>query len=173
MFRNEDRIIKYRQSLEVWNNHTQIYRADNLSQQKLIDIRLAIPQTYPIYVLFELLMGSFLAFRRFWALRGKCHGPLARWVKLRVRMRRECRERFPATAGMRFRHASRHVRDARAVMHTGIAYPRFPLNSAAGEIFPGIPVACATLNFTYLVRGPCWTILLLAAPMPPLTNVPS
>ena len=24
-----------------------------------------------------------------------CHGPLARYVKLRVRMRRECRERFP------------------------------------------------------------------------------
>ena len=51
---------------------------------------------------------------------------------------------FPATAGKRFRHASRHVRDARAVMHAGIAYPRFP----------GIPGACATLNFTYLVRGP-------------------
>ena len=28
---------------------------------------------------------------------------------------------FPATAGERFCHASRHVRDARAVMHTGIA----------------------------------------------------
>ena len=26
---------------------------------------------------------------------GTCHGPLARYVKLRVRMRRECRERFP------------------------------------------------------------------------------
>ena len=25
----------------------------------------------------------------------RCHGPLARYVKLRVRMRRECRERFP------------------------------------------------------------------------------
>ena len=28
---------------------------------------------------------------------------------------------FPATVGKRSRHASRHVRDARAVMHTGIA----------------------------------------------------
>ena len=28
---------------------------------------------------------------------------------------------FPATAGKRSRHASRHVRDARAVMHAGIA----------------------------------------------------
>ena len=28
---------------------------------------------------------------------------------------------FPATAGQLFQHASRHVRDARAVMHDGIA----------------------------------------------------
>ena len=28
-------------------------------------------------------------------LRHVCNGPLARYVKLRVRMRRECRERFP------------------------------------------------------------------------------
>ena len=34
-----------------------------------------------------------------------------------LRMRRECRERFPD----RSRHASRHVLDARAVMHVGIA----------------------------------------------------
>ena len=27
------------------------------------------------------------------------HGPLARYVKLRVRMRRECRERFPRHRG--------------------------------------------------------------------------
>ena len=42
-------------------------------------------------------------------------------------------------------------RDARAVMHAGIANPRFPLNSASGENIPGI---CATRNFAYLVRGP-------------------
>ena len=29
---------------------------------------------------------------------------------------------FPVTAGKRSRHASRHVRHARAVMHAGIAY---------------------------------------------------
>ena len=39
----------------------------------------------------------------------------------RLRMRRECRERFPTTAGERSRHASRHVRNTRAVMHVGIA----------------------------------------------------
>ena len=61
---------------------------------------------------------------------------------------------FPVTAGKRSRHASRHVRHARAVMHAGIANYRFPLKSAAGENVPGIPGACATCNFTYLVRGP-------------------
>ena len=67
---------------------------------------------------------------------------------------------FPVTAGERSRHASRHVRhvlDARAVMHAGIINYRFPLKSAAGENVPGIPGACATCNFTYLVRGP-WNI---------------
>ena len=34
---------------------------------------------------------------------------------------------FPATGGKRPRHASRHVRYARAVMHAGIANYRFPL----------------------------------------------
>ena len=62
---------------------------------------------------------------------------------------------FPVTAGKQSRHASRHVRHAGAVMHTGIANLRYPLKSAAGENVPGIPGACATCNFTYLVRGPC------------------
>ena len=61
---------------------------------------------------------------------------------------------FPVTAGKRSRHASRYVRHARAVMHAGIANQRFPLKSAAGENVPGIPGACATCNFMYLVRGP-------------------
>ena len=39
---------------------------------------------------------------------------------------------FPVTAGKRSRHASRHVRDARAVIYAGIANYRFPLKSAAG-----------------------------------------
>ena len=57
---------------------------------------------------------------------------------------------FPATPGKQTRHASRHVRGARAVMHAGIAKSRLLLNSVAGENVPGIPS-----NFTYLVRGPC------------------
>ena len=40
---------------------------------------------------------------------------------------------FPVTAGKRSRHASRHVRHARAVMHAGIINEQFSLKSAAGE----------------------------------------
>ena len=59
-------------------------------------------------------------------------------------MRRECRERFTRHGGYkRSRHASRHVRDARAVMHAGIIKKQFPLKSVAGENVPGIPGACA------------------------------
>ena len=58
-------------------------------------------------------------------------------------MRRECRERFPPpptskeTADQRSRHASRHVRHVRAVMHVRIAYL-----CLRGKV-PGIPGACA------------------------------
>ena len=38
-----------------------------------------------------------------------------------LRMRRECRERFPRHRVQRSRHAPWHVCDARAVMHAGIA----------------------------------------------------
>ena len=51
-----------------------------------------------------------------------------------------------------------HWRHARAVMHVGIVNKRFLLKSAAGENIPGIPGACATRNFAYLVRGP-WLLL--------------
>ena len=47
---------------------------------------------------------------------------------------------FPVTAGQRSRHASRHVCDARAVMHAGIANYQFPLQPVAGKTFPASPV---------------------------------
>ena len=53
---------------------------------------------------------------------------------------------FPATAGKQSRHASRHVRDARAVMHAGIANSWFPLNSAAGKTFPAFPAHAQPAN---------------------------
>ena len=52
------------------------------------------------------------------------------------------------TASSRSRHASRHARHARAVMHVEIANPRW------WENVPGIPGAYAICNFTYLARAP-------------------
>ena len=43
---------------------------------------------------------------------------------------------YPATASKWPRHASRQVRDARAVMQAEIANWRFPLKSVAGKTFP-------------------------------------
>ena len=36
----------------------------------------------------------------------------------------------------------------------------FPFEIGGGENVPGISGACATCNFTYLVRGPLWSYLL-------------
>ena len=69
-------------------------------------------------------------------------------------MRRECRERFPPppiskeTASWRSRHASRHVRDARAVMHVGIAHLRWRGKRSRHSR------RMRTRKFTYLARGP-------------------
>ena len=52
---------------------------------------------------------------------------------------------FPATAGYRAWHASRHVCGARAVMHAGIDNKRFPLKSVAGKPFPAFPVHAQTV----------------------------
>ena len=88
---------------------------------------------------------------------GTAHGPLTRYVKLRVAHAPGMPGTFSPpptskeTASLRSRHASRHVRDARAMMHVGIANPRW------GENDPGIPGACAARNFTFLVRGP-WDV---------------
>ena len=65
------------------------------------------------------------------------HGPLTRYVKLRVAHAPGMPGTFSPpptseeTASWRWRHASPHVRDARAVMHVGIANPRWP-----GKTFP-------------------------------------
>ena len=56
------------------------------------------------------------------------HRPLTKYVNCGLRMRRECRERFPRHRLKKkpwSRHASRHVRHARAVMHVGITIPRW------------------------------------------------
>ena len=76
-----------------------------------------------------------------------------------LRMSRECRERFP-------RHLlQRKLLVSDLGMHHGMCVTHVPwcmsgsLTPADGENVPGIPGACATLNFMYLVRGPlAWGI---------------
>ena len=77
----------------------------------------------------------------------------------RLRMHQECRERFP-----------RHCRVRYPDMHHDTCVTHVPwcmpgsLSSSflwcrwRGNV-PGIPGTCATLNFTYLVRGPCKSAL--------------
>ena len=76
---------------------------------------------------------------------------------------RECRERFPS-----------HPRQSKPLvndpgMHHGTCVTNVPwcmsgsLTCSGGENVPGIPGACATRNFTYLVRGPCSALVTLCA----------
>ena len=48
-------------------------------------------------------------------------------------MRQECLERFPRHRGLAVPTCITHVRDARPVMHAGVANWRFPLKSVAGK----------------------------------------
>ena len=85
------------------------------------------------------------------------HGPLTRYTKkCGLHMPQECLERFP-----------RHQFQRKPVvsdpgMHHGTCVTHVPwcmsgsLTGGGGENVPGIPGACTTRNFTYLVRGP-WT----------------
>ena len=74
-----------------------------------------------------------------------------------LRMRREYRERFPRQRLQRKPLASDPG------MHHGTCVTHVPWcmsgssNRSGGENVPGIPGACATRNFRYLVRGP-WTL---------------
>ena len=70
-------------------------------------------------------------------------------------MRRECQGRFPRHHGLAIptcitTRASRTCRDACRDHLLAVS-----LEVGGGENVSGIPSACATRNFTYLVRGPC------------------
>ena len=97
----------------------------------------------------------------------------------RLRMRWEGRERFP-----------RHQIQRKPVfsdpgMHHGTCVTHVPwcmsgsLTGGSGENVPSIPGACATRNFTYLVRGPwrqltvAWNSLYPTAWVPWTENYPS
>ena len=67
-----------------------------------------------------------------------------------LRMRRECRERFPHHRLQRKPLVSDpDIHQGTCVTHVGISNQRWRENA------PGIPSACATHNFAYLARGPC------------------
>ena len=72
----------------------------------------------------------------------------------RLRMRRECRERFPRHQLQRTPLVNDHG------MHHSTCVTHVPwcmsgsLTRGGGENVPSIPGTCATRNFTYLVRGP-------------------
>ena len=92
---------------------------------------------------------------QWWQWLGQVHGPLARYIKLRVAHA----PRMPGTF-------SPPLRVSDPDMHHGTCVTRVPwcmpesltsgfVWSRWRENVPGISVACATHNFTYLVRGPC------------------
>ena len=71
-----------------------------------------------------------------------------------LRMRRECRERFPRHSGLAIptcitARASRTCRDACRDRLLALSF-----EVGGGENVPGIPGACAIRNFTHLQRGP-------------------
>ena len=76
------------------------------------------------------------------------HGPFASpWASCQMRKIAGCAcagNVFPVTAAWQSRHASRHVRDARAMMHARVANQLFPLKSVAGETFPALPAHVQT-----------------------------
>ena len=85
-----------------------------------------------------------------------------------LRMRRECRERFP-------RHwLQRKPLVSGPGMHHGTCVTHVPwcmlgsLTCSGGENVPGIPGACTTSNFAYLVRDPL--LISHCNIIPPLCN---
>ena len=81
-------------------------------------------------------------------------GLLTRYGNYGLRMRRECREHFP---GHRLQRKS-VINDPGMQHDTCVThvpwYMSGSLTRGSGKNVPGIPGACATRNFPYLVRGP-------------------
>ena len=110
---------------KAWNYHVNVYTTSSQQQYGSLHIR-------PLW----------------WTSR-HVHGPLARYVNLR--MRQECWERFP-----RHRHQRKPLVSDPGMHHgTCVAWCTSGLlTRGGGENVPGIPGACETRNFTYLARGP-------------------
>ena len=89
------------------------------------------------------------------------HGPLARYVKLRVAHAPGMPETFfppPRVSNPDMHHGT-------CVTHVPWGMPgSLTSGSLRSRCFPGIPCPCASHNFTYRVRGP-WCYLHLHCPM--------
>ena len=72
-------------------------------------------------------------------------------------MRRECRENFPNQGQWKAIVSDPSMHHGRCMTHVPWCMSK-SLTCGGGENVPGIPSACAKLNFTYLVRGP-WRLL--------------
>ena len=99
------------------------------------------------------------------------HGPLTRYVKLRVAHALGMPGTFsppPQVSDLDMIHGT-------CVTHVPWCMPGSLTNGfGGGENVPGIPGACATRNFAYLVRGPCLVADLLHAygPSHPALHLP-
>ena len=98
-----------------------------------------------IAIMFGLALGRFEPRGPFWPVSHNKGFRVCRW----------CWERFP-------HHQLQKIpRVSDAGMHHGMYVPHMPwcmlgsLTRGVRVNVPGIPGACATLNFTYLTRGPC------------------
>ena len=81
-------------------------------------------------------------------------GLLPDTLNCRLRMRRDCRQRFPRyRLQLKPLVSDPGMRDGRCVTHVPWCMSGL-LTYGGGENVPGIPGACATRNFMYLVRGP-------------------
>ena len=81
-------------------------------------------------------------------------GLLADTQNCRLRMSRECRERFHRHWLKKTLVSHPGMRHGTCVVHVPW-YMSGSLSRSARENVPGIPGACVNRNFTYLVRGPC------------------
>ena len=70
-------------------------------------------------------------------------------------MHRECRERFPRRLQRKPLVSDPGMHHGTCVTHVPWCMSRSQIHGG-GENVPGMPGACATRNFTYLARGPCY-----------------
>ena len=145
----------------MWRNDTKCKYMFMFPLKKLSHKELIIPNAPPLHIscFINWFFGEFIT---------RTHGMgnnLLPWASCQIRKIVGCTwagndgNVFPTTAGQRSGHASRHMCDARAVMHTGIANCDFLL-SWWRENVPSVPGACATRYFAYLVKGLCCQYIL-------------